>query len=184
MGGPAVREAFEVRAGRADDAEAIAAVQIAGWRAAYGHFLPATFLDGLDAAARAERWRGRLGDLAAPDSPTFVAVDGGGAGMVRGFVHTGPSRDEDLVGEDRAEIYTLYVDPPSWRCGIGAMLIRAVDAFWGPRNMRELVLWTFEDSAGSRAFYERLGWTADGARKIEEFGGTSLPEVRYRRAVR
>lgn len=117
-----------------------------------------------------------------PNSPTFVALDE--ADRVRGFAHTGPIRDADLDPAGRAEIYTIYVDPASWRRGIGSALLRAVDEFWAPTDVHELVLWAFEENADGRAFYERLGWQTDGARQIDDFGGTHPAEVRYRRAVR
>lgn len=74
-----------IRLAEADDAEAIARIQIAGWRTAYMHILPADFLGGLDAAARAAQWRTRIGPAAHADAPTFVAHDETDA--VRGFAH-------------------------------------------------------------------------------------------------
>jgi len=136
---------------------------------------------GLDQRARAEQWLTRIGAAARPDSPTFVAIDE--ADSLRGFTHTGPVRDGDLMADDRAEVYTIYVDPGSWRRGIGTALMAAVDEFWRPRKMRELVLWAFEGNADGRAFYERLGLRADGARVFDDFGGAKLAEVRFRRSV-
>jgi GNAT superfamily N-acetyltransferase len=178
MGGAAVTR---IRLAEADDAEAIARIQIAAWRVAYAGFLPGSFLDGLDVGQRADQWRTRIGAAMRPGSPTFVALDD--RGSVRGFVHTGPTRDDDLDAAGRAEIYTVYVDPDAWRQGIGSALLRAVDDFWSPSEVRELVLWAFEDNADGRAFYERLGWHADGARQVDDFGTAHPVEVRYRRPV-
>jgi len=148
------------------------------WRAAYADLLPASFLAALDAAERSERWRARIGPAAGPGSATIVAVDDTGA--VLGFAHTGPLRDDDLDRRERAELYTIYVDPAAWRRGVGSALMAAVDEFWWPSAVRELVLWVFEDNADGRAFYERLGWRPDGARKIDDFGGVHVAEMRYR----
>lgn len=178
MGGAAVTR---VRLAGADDAEAIAEIQIGAWRAAYAGFLPAAFLDGLDVERRATQWRGRIGPAMRRDSPTFVAVDETDA--VRGFIHTGPIRDHDLEPDGRAEIYTIYVDPARWRRGIGSILLQAVDDFWSPTDVRELVLWAFEANADGRAFYERLGWRPDGARQIDDFGDARPAEIRYRRSL-
>ncbi|HUG28973.1 MAG TPA: GNAT family N-acetyltransferase, partial [Candidatus Limnocylindria bacterium] len=117
-----------IRPARDGDAEAIARIQIASWRAAYRAIMPADFLAGLNEAERAERWRTRVGSDASPDAPTYVAVDG--AGTVVGFAHTGPLRDEDLPSDGRGEVYTLYVDPAAWRRGIGTALLAAIDEFW------------------------------------------------------
>jgi GNAT superfamily N-acetyltransferase len=164
------------------DAEAIARIQVAGWRSAYAHILPIDFLAGLDADGRAKQWRTRIGPSMRADSPTFVAVDETNA--VVGFAHTGPCRDDDLPEGERGEVYTMYVDPPAWRRGIGSVLTAAIDEFWAPTGVDELTLWVFEDNAGSRAFYEAVGWRPDGARKVDDFGGASPTEVRYRRPVR
>jgi len=113
------------------------------------------------------------------NAPTFVALDE--ADTVRGFANTGPVRGKDLTHDNRAEVYTVYVDPATWRRGIGAALLAAVDEFWRPTDVRELVLWVFEDNAEARAFYERLGWRPDGARQIDNFGDAQPAEIRYRR---
>jgi GNAT superfamily N-acetyltransferase len=168
-----------VRPAERGDAEAIAAAQIASWRAAYGSIVPARWLDELDEADRAARWRERIGPAARPDAPTFVADDG----AVRGFVHTGPLRDDDLPSAGRAEIYTVYVHPDAWGRGIGRSLMAAVDEFWRPRGVVELCLWVFEGNDGARAFYERLGWIADGTTKVDDFGDAQPIELRYRRRL-
>jgi GNAT superfamily N-acetyltransferase len=124
----------------------------------------------------------RLGSNAQPDSPTFVALDD--ADTVRGFAHTGPTRDDDLDPAGRAEVYTVYVDPAGWRHGHGSALMGAIDAFWGPTSVGELTLWVFEENRLGRDFYERLGWRPDGARQIDDFGGANPVEIRYRRSLR
>lgn len=172
---------IRIRRAEDGDAEAIARIQLAAWRTAYRHILPARWLAELDEADRADRWRGRLGPAALPESPTFVAVDETDA--VVGFVHTGPERDEDLDSAGRAEVYTAYVDPAAWRRGVGTALMEAVDAFWVGTGVRELTLWVFEANAEARAFYESLGWQADGASQIDDFGDAQPVEVRYRRPL-
>jgi GNAT superfamily N-acetyltransferase len=176
VGGDSV---VRVRLAVAGDAEAIAGAQIASWRAAYASIVPARWLDALDEADRAARWRDRIGSAALPDSPTFVADDG----AVRGFVHTGPLRDDDIPAAGRAEVYTVYVHPGAWGRGIGRTLMAAVDEFWRPTTVEELCLWVFEGNEAARAFYERLGWTADGATKVDDFGDAQPVEMRYRRRL-
>jgi GNAT superfamily N-acetyltransferase len=155
---------------------------VAGWRTAYAHILPAAFLAGLSEADRAARWRSRLGASALQDSPTFVAVDAEDA--VVGFAHTGPLRDDDLASDGRAEVYTLYVDPPRWRGGIGRSLMAAVESFWAPRTIHELFVWVFEANQAARTFYASLGFAPDGVTQVDDFGGAQPVEVRYRRSLR
>lgn len=170
-----------VRLAAVEDASAIARVQIAAWRAAYADIVPAQFLASLDVGERADRWRTRIGPTADAGAPTFVALDTTDA--VRGFAHSGPIRDDDLSPEGRAEVYTVYVDPVAWRHGIGSTLMTAVEDFWRPSGIRELVLWAFEDNPAARAFYVRLGYALDGTHKIDDFGGTRIAEVRFRRRL-
>jgi GNAT superfamily N-acetyltransferase len=135
------------------------------------------------------RSRSQRGAPPTPDScpprsstvSTSVALDEGE--VVRGFTHTGPTRDDDLDPAGRGEVYTIYVDPATWRHGIGSALLRAVDEFWRPSDVHELVLWAFKDNADGRAFYERLGWRTDGAEQVDDFGSAHPVEVRYRRAL-
>jgi hypothetical protein len=42
------------------------------------------------------------------------------------------------------------------------------------------ILWVAEDNPRARRFYEREGWTLDGARKEDELLGVTVAEVRYR----
>jgi hypothetical protein len=57
----------------------------------------------------------------------------------------------------------------------------AIEDFWAPTDVGELILWVFEENGESRAFYEALGWRPDGARQVDDFGGAHPIEVRYRR---
>ena len=179
MGEDAGRTAV-IRLAERRDAEGIARVQVAAWRAAYAGIVSAAFLDGLDVADRISRWRTRIGPTMRPDAPTFVATDA--ADAVLGFAHTGPARDDDLDPATVGEVYTVHVDPIAWRGGIGAALMGAIDEFWRATDVRELVVWVFDENANARAFYERLGWQADGAtQRVDDLGDAHAIEVRYRR---
>jgi ribosomal protein S18 acetylase RimI-like enzyme len=46
------------------------------------------------------------------------------------------------------------------------------------RGMTAVTLWVLEGNASARRFYERAGFTDDGARKT--YPKTEVPEVRYR----
>ena len=80
------------------------------------------------------------------------------------FAHTGPARDDDLDATTVGEVHTIHVDPIAWRRGIGASLMGAIDEFWRSTEVRDLVVWVFDENANARAFYERLGWQVQTAR--------------------
>ena len=50
-------------------------------------------------------------------------------------------------------------------------------------GFEEATLWTLDANPAAKAFYEALGWEADGATAPHDFAGTELPIVRYRAAL-
>jgi ribosomal protein S18 acetylase RimI-like enzyme len=157
----------QVRRARPEDAAAIAEVHARTWRAAYEHVFGAELL-----AARTPDVALWEGVLARGRSDVHVADDEG----VVGFVSTGESRDADAA----AELYAIYVLPNGWGTGAGTALMRAGLDAMRARFSGEAVLWVLEDNPRARRFYEREGWTVDGARKEEEWLGVPISEVRYR----
>ena len=162
---------MEIRLANGTDAESIAGVQERGWQAAYRHVFPVEQLD-RGGFIFVSRWRERL--LRPPRGwSTFVAERDG---AVVGFASVGPSRDEPGIGE----LYAIYVDPDAWSTGAGRALIEQAE-----EQLRSeyavATLWVLEDNPRARSFYERGGWTPDGARKAEERWGVRAPEVRYRK---
>lgn len=164
---------MEIRRAIAEDAAGIARAQERGWQAAYRHVFPVEELD-RGGFIKPERWTERL--LRPPWGwGTFVAEEGG---AVVGFISVGPSRDERGIGE----LYAIYVDPDWWSTGTGRALIEHAEQQLSV-EYREATLWVLEDNPRARSFYERAGWTLDGARKAEARWGVRAPEVRYRKSL-
>lgn len=161
---------MHIRPASPDDALAIETIRVRGWRSAYRHLFPVAELDALPIDA--ERWRSRL-HVPPPGWTTIVCED---EGHVVGFASTGPSRDEDEIGE----LYAIYVDPDAWSSGAGRALIAAAEQQLAGEYDAAL-LWVLEDNPRARRFYERAGWAADGVRKAEQRFGVRAPEVRYRK---
>jgi GNAT superfamily N-acetyltransferase len=162
---------MRIRAATGKDAKGIARVQERGWQAAYRHVFPADELD-RGGFIQAARWRERL-DRPPTGWSTFVADRDG---TVVGFTSVGPSRDERGVGE----LYAIYVDPDEWSTGTGRALIERAEERLR-EGYAEVTLWVLEDNPRARRFYERAGWTLDGARKAESRWDVRAPEVRYRK---
>ena len=157
-----------IRRATVADARGIAEVHTRTWQAAYRHAFPAELLDGLDVGEREERWKRNLDD---PRVPVFVADEDG----IVGFVCVGPSRDPDCDGE----LYGIYVVPEAWGKGAGPALMEAgLDYLRG--EFSEAILWVLQDNPRARRFYERHGWTLDGASKRSRHLGVDVDEVRYR----
>ena len=164
-----------VRAATVPDAAAIAAVQHRSWEAAYRQLEPATWMDGWTLERRTAGWARRLAQAG-----IAVWVAGPGDGPIAGFCGLAlPSRDDD-GDEDTAEITSFYVDPGSWRGGIGRALMQWTLDDLGTRGFTEVTLWVFDANARARAFYETFGFTADGAAQTLP---DEPPEMRLRRFV-
>lgn len=167
-------ESVRVRAAEWRDALAIATVHVLAWRAAYRGLIGDDYLASLDPDAN-------VGGIAAlieqDDSPLRCYVLDAEAD-VAGFVFAGPSRDED-ADERTGEVASIYVHPDRWRSGGGTMLLSAAGDALRLRGMDVATLWVLQENMIGRSFYERRGWSADGAEKSIEVGGHALTEVRY-----
>jgi ribosomal protein S18 acetylase RimI-like enzyme len=162
---------MHIRPASPDDAVAIETIRVRGWQAAYRHVFPAADLDALPIDA--ERWRSRL-HVPPPGWTTVVGEDDDG--RVVGFASTGPSRDEDELGE----LYAIYVDPQAWSTGAGRALMASAETTLAA-GYDAALLWVLEDNPRARGFYERAGWAPDGIRKAEQRFGVRAAEVRYRK---
>jgi GNAT superfamily N-acetyltransferase len=164
-----------VRAARVEDARDIARIHVDAWRAAYRGIVPDAHLAALDVDERARKRRAHLES----PPPRVRAVVAERDGMLVGWLQCGPTRDEDADPLRVLEVYAIYLDPATWRAGIGTQLMRhALESEWAERA----TVWSLEANSGARRFYERCGFDCDTARKIVDIGGARLVEVRYARA--
>jgi ribosomal protein S18 acetylase RimI-like enzyme len=137
------------RAVRADAAE-IAEVFLAAFRATYAFPLAQTD----------DQVRSWIRDEVVAQSETWVVA--AGSGIVGLMVLREGFLDQ------------LYLRPDAWRRGIGSRLVTLAKE----RRPAGLELYTFQENAGARSFYERHGFTAvwfgDGSANEE-----GQPDVRY-----
>jgi ribosomal protein S18 acetylase RimI-like enzyme len=166
-----------VRDAIAADADAVGRVQVETWRAAYRGLMPEEAIASFDAEAQQRMWRERLAREPRPGTATFVAeLDG----EVVGFASVGRSRDE--AAESEGELYAIYVHPSCWDRGIGRALIEHAEESMRASGFERALLWVLEGNERGERFYRAAGWTADGS-KEDEFQGTTVVEVRYRKAL-
>ncbi|MFF7214911.1 GNAT family N-acetyltransferase [Streptomyces sp. NPDC008238] len=163
-----------VRVMTRDDIDAVAAVRVRGWQAAYAGIVPHSYLDAMDVAAEAER-RKEWFDAGGSRVDNLVATDGD---EVTGWAALGPYRGEpdDAV---TGELYAIYVHPDRTGRGTGRALMDAVRARAHERGFRSLRLWVLADNAQALRFYERSGLAPDGTDQIEMYDGVPLKELRY-----
>jgi GNAT superfamily N-acetyltransferase len=165
-----------VRRATAEDAHAIASVQVASWRVGYAHAFPAEYLAGLSVDERLELWTRVLSD---GGFDIFVADRDG---RVAGFASAGPTEDADGTGT-RGELFALYVEPTAWGRGLGRALLARAEEALREAGFDEATLWVLEDNPRARAVYARAGWKPDGGRKLLTETGVDAAAIRYRKAV-
>jgi len=87
-------------------------------------------------------------------------------------------------GEDGrvAELYALYVRPAWWSTGTGRALMERVLARSARAGYASIALWVLRDNRRARRFYERAGFTPDGATNVLT-RLSSVIELRYRRSL-
>lgn len=170
---------MRIRAASAEDAADIAKVHVLAWRAAYRGVLPSDYLDSIDVRERTRVWQGLLHQQQ-PEGTTLVAESEAG---VFGFARASRTRDDDQDATAVGEVHAIYLLPEAWGLGAGRRLLDAVLAGLNRKNFRDVTLWVLEENLRARAFYEAVGWTADGTAKRDVVGGVPVTELRYRRVL-
>lgn len=171
-------EAPIARPAQGSDVIPLAEVYVSSWRAAYRGIVPDAVLDGLSVATQAARWQKMLAGMAKGETRAFVVEEDG---AIRGFVVTGPVRGEMEAGT--GEVWAMYLDPASWRRGLGRALLAHAERDLASRGFERLVLWVLAENTGGRAFYASAGFAATGETRVNPIGGAPLEEVRYARRI-
>ncbi|MFF9126414.1 GNAT family N-acetyltransferase [Streptomyces sp. NPDC014889] len=171
-----------VRAMTEADVPAVSAIRVTGWQAAYAGIVPQSFLDGMTVEADMRQRRRHFEGSTKGTSNTsdLVAVDA--RGRVVGWAclgRSGGGGTRTAVGE----LYALYVQPSLVGAGIGRTLLDAVHAQARAHGVSLMLLWVLTGNTRARRFYDRAGYTADGAVQSDDYDGVSVSEVRYRRAL-
>jgi ribosomal protein S18 acetylase RimI-like enzyme len=158
---------LRLRQSVAQDAEAIAIVQIRSAMIGFAGFRPPGAIAELDPAERVSLWRERL--------PLVAETDDG----IVGFVHFGPNDDEPV-----GEIYRFFVAPECWGRGVGQALMRRASEQLQAAGFQEALLWVHADNERARRFYEARGWRPDGVERDERAFGRVVKELRHRLSLR
>lgn len=159
----------------ADDAPAIAAVQVRAWRASYDAILPRELLDTMVADDLAEHWHTSL--VRPPDARNrvLVALE---RNLVTGFALTGPAVDPDCDPVADGEVSDLTVDPHKRGQGHGSRLMQAcIDTLKADRFTRA-VTWLAAQDDATRAFLTTAGWAPDGAHRTLDLTGDGSVQVK------
>lgn len=153
---------------------------VGAWRGAYAHIFAAEKLARLaDEVERSAAFWRRV--IATGDRHVVVAER---CERVVGFANFGRTLDDDVDEHRVGQLIAINVVPEAWGAGAGRALMNEVLAGLRRDAFEEAILWVVEDNPRARTFYEHSGWRTDGAAKNDTLLGTTVREVRYRRALR
>lgn len=150
-----------IRRATAADAPAIAALHLNSFHHAYEDIVPHEVLAGITVEERLEKWGRWLG----PDAlgPTFVAEV---TGRIYGF-----------CGLEGSLLRNLHVEPAAQGAGLGSALLQHGEDSLRSTGFPLAELRVFVANGLARAFYEKHGWTTDGA--IAQDHSDWAPALRY-----
>ena len=162
-----------VRVAWADDADAVADVQVRAWREQYAGVLPAESLP--DAAAVAESWRTSMTKPPDARNRVLVALE---RNRVCGFAVTTPASDPDCDPVSDGEVVELVVAPGDTGAGHGSRLLQAAADTLRADRFTRAVCWVFATDDARRTFLVSAGWDADSAHRELDLDGTGEVTVK------
>jgi GNAT superfamily N-acetyltransferase len=145
------RPPLTIREARHDEAQTLLVIQRAASVAAFAHIYPPEQYPFPDDDVLA-LWRDALRD---PGIDVYVGEVGGEA--------------IGSISVDDEWLRTLYVVPGHWSSGVGSTLLDYGLARMRERGATRAKLWTLEENASGRRFYERRGWRLTGETRIVPF---------------
>lgn len=158
----------------ADDAPAIARLQIRVREQDLGALLPAEAL-AVDPEAAEAAWRQAL--TRSPDARirVLVALE---RNRVVGFAITSPATDPDTDPVVDAELMEFTIDPGERRSGHGSRLLQAAVDTMAADRFHRAVLWTIATDETMRGFLTSAGWAPDTAHRELDLDGTGATTVK------
>ena len=172
MSGPTAD--VSVRVAWADDAAAIAGLQVRAWPALYADLLPADVLPH-DVDAVAGQWHQLLSRPSDARARVLVALE---RNRVVGVALTAPAADPDCDPVADGELAEVTLDPDERGKGHGSRLLQAaVDTLAADRFTRA-VTWVNAGDDDLRTFLTDAGWAPDTAHRELDLDGTGTTRVR------
>ena len=179
-GGPGAD--VSVRIAWADDAGAIAGVQVRAWPELYAGLLPTEAFP-TDVDAVAGQWRQVLARPADARNRVLVALE---RNRVVGFALTSPAVDPDCDPVADGELAEVTLDPAERGKGHGSRLLQAaVDTLAADRFTRA-VTWVNTGDDALRTFLTDAGWAPDTSHReldLDGSGATRVRQVRLHTAI-
>ncbi|OEV07448.1 acetyltransferase [Streptomyces nanshensis] len=163
---------IEVRGAGPGDGDVLGEIHAEAWRKAYAPFFEPEFA-ARAVQSRRGRWHARIAD----GRGTIQLAELDGRPLALSAFLPSPTRP------DLAEIASFYAHPDGWGSGVAAELMTGTLRRVRADGFACVHLWTLRDTAQSRRFYTKCGFTETGAARAFDFGdGNFLDQVEYERA--
>jgi ribosomal protein S18 acetylase RimI-like enzyme len=166
---------FSTRRATLADVPALAETQRQGF-AGYAAFLPSGWTPP-PSETEAGAIRSRLEQ---PDTWCVIAHDGDRVAGHAGFLGARERAGDREPVPGLAHLWALFLRAPYWGSGLAGTLLDMAVAEASAREYDAMRLYTPAGQARARAFYEREGWTTDGAVRHEPMLALDLVEYRLR----
>ena len=166
---------FVVRVALPSDGMAMGVIHVAAWRSAYAGVMPDSYLYGLDATTFGLQWEASLSESTG-GSIVMVALSDD---RVVAMCAVAPFRGRTEPDEPTGELCMLNADPSAFGTGAAVALHTEALQTLAEHSHRSAALWVVDRNPRARRFYEREGWAADGAERVDEVGGSPIHELRY-----
>lgn len=150
-----------------DDRMTLSRVYEESWKSAYQGILPQDYLDTIPTGF----WVDKI------DQPQRQTLVGLFQEKFAGVCAFGPARQP--VGEEWAEIYSLYLLPPYQRQGLGRELLKTAVNILTTQEYDRIFLWVLEENHPARCFYEHAGFSATSCFSPCTIGGKKLLQMLY-----
>jgi GNAT superfamily N-acetyltransferase len=171
-----------VRIAWADDAAAIAELQLRTWQEQYAGVLPADVLP-QDLGAAASAWQESLRRPQDARNRVLVALE---RNRVCGFAVTTPAADPDCDPVADGEVVELVVAPGDTRAGHGSRLLQAAADTLVADRFTRAVTWVLATDDARRSFLTSAGWDTDSAHReldLDGSGAVVVKQVRLHTAL-
>lgn len=163
-----------IKKATAADAQEIAQVHMRSWETAYAGIIPDEFIREKN-KTRPALWQ----QILSGDNDRHYIIRLGD--RAAGIMSVAPPQDEDL-GDSFYELHGLYLHPDFIGRGVGAQAMDYALDLARSLGKKTMVVYVLKENTAARRFYQRCGFTCDGAQKQAEYGKT-FSIIRYRREI-
>ena len=164
---------FTIEKVLAKDAYEYTVCHVSCWQAAYKGIIPIDYLDNMinEIEQRTEKLKKNLIEMT-DYSYYYAAIND----KMIGRLIFGKSNDEDKP--NAGDVAAIYLVEECWNKGYGKKMMDFAIAELKSKGYDEIIVWTLEENSRARLFYEKYGFTLDGATKEMKIG-KPLTIVRY-----